>query len=80
MASLVYQKTGSLKACIFAHAASNAAVALVLAAGLPMGSMAAIAGVCVMTAVSAVFFIKEIAKEFTLDRKAVEIRVVPAAE
>lgn len=80
VASLVYQKTGSLKTCIIAHAASNAAVTLALAVGLPLGNMAVIAGVSVMTAVSAVFFIREIAKEFTLDRKAVEIKVVPAAE
>lgn len=78
--SAVYQTTGSIKICIFEHAASNTAVTIAYIAGLKLGHPAVIALFAVLSAVSAVFFVKELAGEIRYIGHAHDVELIPVTE
>ena len=79
IASMVYQKTGSLKLCIFSHAANNICVTLVMLFGRAYTSPLPLAITIIASVIITAGFVYEMAKLFRKDKndEKPEIRVVP---
>lgn len=78
-ASVVYQKTGSLKLCIFEHAANNICVTVVMLIGRSYTSPLPLAITMIAAIIITAGFTYEMAKLFRKDKKT-EIRAVPVIQ